>query len=316
MLRRLLTSISLVLLLCAASPAQETITQKDLMEHLLREESAHGGAPIYPPLARQARIEGTVVLDVSVDADGKVHDVRVVSGHPMLSPTAIETANGWRFRPFVIDDTPVEVEARVSVVFKIRVPSEEVTHNFDEDFEFEMNRANASMEIYREEGLAEAEEHANKALDLARQQNRPWEQGRAMLLLAQIHEGQKKDAAKDYDEGVRLIRLARSAHRVTSANPALADAFYQAGLFFFHAKKYDSAESTLADAINVWRLSPPQNNDSKARFALAASMAAASSVEVDHPRAAATYCEIFRRSRSALRGLELDEAQQRCRQIH
>jgi len=76
-------------------------------------------APVYPPLARQARIQGTVVLSIVISKDGEVHDTKVVSGHPMLAPAAIEAVKQWRYRPYISDDKPVEVETIVRVSFKM-----------------------------------------------------------------------------------------------------------------------------------------------------------------------------------------------------
>lgn len=76
-------------------------------------------APVYPPLARQARIQGTVVLSIVIGKDGEVRDAKVVSGHPMLSPAAIEAVKQWRYGRYISDDKPVEVETVVRVSFKM-----------------------------------------------------------------------------------------------------------------------------------------------------------------------------------------------------
>lgn len=61
---------------------------------------AHFEAPAYPPLARQARIAGRVVLKIAVDsATGAVRDVAAVSGHPLLVPSTVESARRWSFEP-------------------------------------------------------------------------------------------------------------------------------------------------------------------------------------------------------------------------
>jgi TonB family protein len=76
-------------------------------------------APVYPPLARQARIQGTVVLRIVIDKEGAVRDPQIVSGHPMLSPAAIEAVKQWRYGRYISDDKPVEVETVVRVSFKM-----------------------------------------------------------------------------------------------------------------------------------------------------------------------------------------------------
>jgi TonB family protein len=76
-------------------------------------------APLYPPLARQARIQGTVVLSIVINKDGEVRDTKLVSGHPMLAPAATEAVKQWRYKPYISDDKPVEVETVVRVNFRM-----------------------------------------------------------------------------------------------------------------------------------------------------------------------------------------------------
>jgi TonB family protein len=76
-------------------------------------------APVYPPLARQARIQGTVILKVSINKSGDVYDVQLVSGHPMLAPAAIEAVKQWKYQPYLLNGQPVEVDTNVQVTFKI-----------------------------------------------------------------------------------------------------------------------------------------------------------------------------------------------------
>ena len=76
--------------------------------------------PTYPPLARQAHIQGVVVLTAVVDKDGNIQNLQVESGHPMLAPAAIEAVKHWRYKPFLLSGQPVEVETTVTVTFQLR----------------------------------------------------------------------------------------------------------------------------------------------------------------------------------------------------
>jgi len=67
-------------------------------EHLLKQAN-HCVAPRLPAMARQARIEGQVLVDILVDQHGKVACAQVIHGHPMLVSSAIEAARNWTFRP-------------------------------------------------------------------------------------------------------------------------------------------------------------------------------------------------------------------------
>jgi len=76
--------------------------------------------PAYPPLAKQARIQGVVVMTALIDKGGNVQNLQVVSGHPLLAPAAIEAVKQWRYKPFLLNGQPVEVETTVTVNFHVR----------------------------------------------------------------------------------------------------------------------------------------------------------------------------------------------------
>jgi len=76
--------------------------------------------PAYPPLAKQARIQGVVVLTAIIGKDGNVQNLQLVSGHPLLAPAAIEAVKQWRYKPFLLNGQPVEVETTVTVNFRVR----------------------------------------------------------------------------------------------------------------------------------------------------------------------------------------------------
>jgi periplasmic protein TonB len=75
--------------------------------------------PQYPPLARQARIQGAVVLQASIGKDGAVQNLRAVSGHPMLTPAAIEAVKQWKYRPYFLNGEAVEVDTTITVNFTL-----------------------------------------------------------------------------------------------------------------------------------------------------------------------------------------------------
>src|SRR5207245_2999650 len=75
--------------------------------------------PAYPPLARQARIQGQVVLQAEISKDGSIENLRLISGHPMLAPAAIEAVKQWRYKPYLLNGEPVAVETTVQVNFTL-----------------------------------------------------------------------------------------------------------------------------------------------------------------------------------------------------
>src|SRR6201997_4446267 len=59
--------------------------------------------PAYPPLARQARIQGQVMLQAVISKDGSIENLRLISGHPMLAPAAIEAVKQWKYKPYMLN---------------------------------------------------------------------------------------------------------------------------------------------------------------------------------------------------------------------
>ncbi len=76
--------------------------------------------PVYPPLAKMARVSGTVILQVTVDEEGNVTDVRVLSGHPLLDEEAVRAVQQWKYSPTFLNGEPVPVTATVTVIFSLK----------------------------------------------------------------------------------------------------------------------------------------------------------------------------------------------------
>jgi protein TonB len=75
--------------------------------------------PNYPPLARQARIQGQVVLQAEISREGTIQNLQLISGHPMLAPAAIEAVKQWRYKPYLLNGEPVAVDTQVVVNFTL-----------------------------------------------------------------------------------------------------------------------------------------------------------------------------------------------------
>lgn len=73
--------------------------------------------PLYPPLARQARIQGTVVVKIVTNKYGNVQSLELVKGHPLLAPAAFEAVRQWKYRPYLANGKAKEVETSVQVNF-------------------------------------------------------------------------------------------------------------------------------------------------------------------------------------------------------
>jgi protein TonB len=108
------SNFSAVPKLALATPQRVRISQgvtKGLMIHRVE--------PRYPPLAMQARIQGDVVLRAVIDKNGNIQDLQLISGHPMLVPSAIEAVKQWRYKPYLLNGSPVEVDTTITVIFSL-----------------------------------------------------------------------------------------------------------------------------------------------------------------------------------------------------
>jgi protein TonB len=98
----------------AATPQRVRVSQ-GVSQGLL----IHKVQPAYPPLARQARIQGSVVLQALIGKDGAIQNLHVVSGHPMLTGAALDAVKQWRYKPYYLNGEPVEVETTINVNFTL-----------------------------------------------------------------------------------------------------------------------------------------------------------------------------------------------------
>jgi len=118
--KRLAGALFLAMLACAAV-AQEPrlVSGEEAARHLIERTE-----PKYPSMAQLARIQGSVILRVTIDEQGRVAEAKPISGHPMLIEAAIPAVKGWKFAPFLDNGSPVPVLSQVQVDFTLEPGSE------------------------------------------------------------------------------------------------------------------------------------------------------------------------------------------------
>ena len=97
-----------------AVPARVQVSQG-----VMRTLMANQIVPNYPPEAKKKGIQGTVLLSLAVDQKGRVSDIKVVSGHPLLMPITVEAVKRLRFRPYYLNGEAAPIQGYVSYVFKL-----------------------------------------------------------------------------------------------------------------------------------------------------------------------------------------------------
>jgi protein TonB len=75
--------------------------------------------PVYPPLARQTRISGTVRLHAIIGKDGTIQSLEVMSGHPLLQQAALDAVRQWRYQPTLLNGDAVDVDTTIDVIFTL-----------------------------------------------------------------------------------------------------------------------------------------------------------------------------------------------------
>lgn len=95
--------------------ARKTIVSSGVMQGYLLSRIT----PIYPAIARAAHISGTVVMQATISKTGLIVNLHVLSGSPMLQQTAMEAVRQWRYKPYLLNGEPVEVETEINVIFNL-----------------------------------------------------------------------------------------------------------------------------------------------------------------------------------------------------
>jgi protein TonB len=86
---------------------------------VIQSKLVHQVRPAYPPLAKQARIKGQVLLSAVISREGRIQELRLVSGHPLLAPAAMEAVRQWLYSPTLLNGDPVEVLTTIEVNFTL-----------------------------------------------------------------------------------------------------------------------------------------------------------------------------------------------------
>lgn len=103
----------------APPPPKPTVTRTRVGGAVQAAKLVNRVQPMYPPLARQTRISGTVKLHAIIGKTGAVEQLQVVSGHPLLVQAALDAVRQWRYQPTLLNGEPVEVDTEIDVIFSL-----------------------------------------------------------------------------------------------------------------------------------------------------------------------------------------------------
>src|SRR5579864_3094953 len=109
---RLLIAFAIFCFLTSAQAATVRVSPESASKHLSKNPQ-----PKYPEVAERARIQGNVILQIRIDETGTASVQRLIQGHPLLAPAAIEAVNTWRYQPFEVEGKAAQVVTLVMVTF-------------------------------------------------------------------------------------------------------------------------------------------------------------------------------------------------------
>jgi TonB family protein len=139
-------------------PVDENTARKNLLSH---------PEPVYPPIARAARVQGTVEITVVIDLAGKVHSEKALSGPAMLRQAALDAIQKWTFKPFHLHGAPVAVSALLTLPFQIDKPGEGPTKEQEEAAQAWFQISDKCRDALKANDASGSMNWCKQALDLA-----------------------------------------------------------------------------------------------------------------------------------------------------
>lgn len=210
-------------------------------------------APIYPPLAKQVRIQGKVKVQVVISKAGTVESVNVVSGHPLLVQAAVNAVKQWQYKPFLAEGQPITASTEVEVPFSLGISdaSYQAEQKNNDDY---FKREDECRNLLKAQKYPEAEASCKSAVELAERlpSERQNERRTANELVGEalLYEKKFGDALSFFKS-----ELAISEASLKSTDAELGYAYHHVALGY-HAtgdpqkaqSYYEKAESTLRAA--------------------------------------------------------------------
>jgi len=242
----------IVTLLTASAWAQTSSTRispEEAARHVLKSPD-----PPYPPLAAATRIQGNVILELRIDESGAPTVSRLVSGHPMLAPAAIEAVKQWKYKPFVLDGKPTVAKTLVMVTFGQPAnhgAADSAEMVFQNNFWTSEEAAEAAMS---KGDFPHAEEHLSHAGGLVssdKEMRHIEERWQWMTTLGRLRMMQQK-----YGEAEQLYKNAlslRENSREDRDSPRIATSLANLAVLYAEEKKIDMARDHATRALAIFQ---------------------------------------------------------------
>lgn len=217
--RRFLLFVFALLAISPFGLAQETLSvdQQALDQHV-----DHRVAPVYPPIAKAARIQGAVVFDVRIGITGKIESMRFVSGPLMLQQAATDCLKQWTYHPFEKDGKPIVASGPVSIEFSLgkdgpTPQEEEISQRYFPLF----GQCNKAISAGTDNAAAETV--CNKAAETAMEfaPNVRFIERRSAFVYAATASANNRDLTSALAWAVKAVEIAKLGHDDDSGNNAV-----------------------------------------------------------------------------------------------
>jgi TonB family protein len=208
--------------------------------------------PEYPPLAKAARIAGIVRASIVIDETGGVKDIKLISGHPMLAPAALQAIRKWRYKPF-------EAEGKVSAVqteVEVSIPPNITQSEIDRERKFQdayWQNERAGRDALEKGDLVTAASKLQSAQAAAeeRSDDKWLELCDVLTMLGDIKERQN-----DYSDAEELLKKSLAFHQKHQRpdEAEVAGAEFNLAALYVQMQRLPEAESLLLESARVWEL--------------------------------------------------------------
>ncbi len=245
-MRKLLTVVLVLSLYGNAQTSLVRISSEDAAKHIIQQPP-----PKYPGLAQSAHIMGNVIVELRINEDGSTSARRVVTGHPMLAPAALENVAQWKYQPFLLNGVPTSVATFAIVRFgdpKNHDASDKAELAFQDQYWSAINRERLAQD---KSDFPAAEQELKRASDLLgmksdsshQQEHWQWNMTAANLAKAQ----------KRYDDAERYYANAIAVYRDNRDSIEVANALAALGMIFKEQNKPGVAMEKFQASVAINR---------------------------------------------------------------
>lgn len=224
----------------ANSVAQEPARTITLSGDELRTKIRVWHEPYYPTVARVARAEGAVEVELVIDEQGNVTSAKIISGHSLLQTYTLEAAKSWKFHPTIVDGTPVRVQGRITHTYSLTDPTpiEKTIAELRIAVRKELNSAKARHELGAAYFEALRYDEAITQLTEATRLDPKYVEAHLKL-------GHAYTRKHSYDKA--LASFAKAAE----LDPSSSESWQGLGLTYMHFEKYEDAIGALKKSLEV-----------------------------------------------------------------